>query len=831
MNQHIQDKYPPGSRPRIHYIPYLIFVSYIVSFIGAFTTVELLHRRQSGNTWRSWVQLGACSVSFGLVAIWCMHFVGNRAIVLGDGENEIQLYYNATFTAVSAILPIVVIFLGLLAADRFYKNNKHTAIRHVALLICGICAGAAVTEMHYLGNKGTTNYHLDNDIKFIVGAASIAVVDCVIAFGLFFHWSGHWMDNIWRRLLVACFLAVAVSGMHWTAAAGTAYEITGYHTGSGQARNVNLIIATCLCLSACMVCFAMGFLKQVHKRKLRDRAEQVVLAVAMFDSDGKLLVTPAGLMPCQTITRQFHQRTFDEDFDIRHPVFQWLFRVSRNWSGTIDLIPSMREHLLHTGFLQPGTPVIGGANRVSIGAEEDSKSSYSAIFREMFCVSAQDIARSMEVRLQDLGHLYENVETTGTLLNARTLFLNAQGKPILAADIAGQTDLEAGLANPIIFGRGQMLVLTRKVGAFEASRLQNIGFRFASMEQIGDHLARSLQISRDDLDRLIGRLQTSCVRDALIPRKGTYLASFLLQPSPVLQGLDVIVQRLLPDRLPMVKLANDELTQREVKLLSTFNGCTLEDCLMRIDRHSGSVTGDDIFLDKFRNKIIELFQQVPEPALRQAYFSAQQLDIAHGVTGHNDPLQSTIFAFCGIKEIYNQTLQSPTLRCVPLSFLRANLRTYTGSPDHALLAHKTHKEFGSLHSTTMDPGSPTSRKSPKWTTLFRTSTVASSSSATVVTDSSSEKGLVNLAPSFDGMATAAVASHPFGGIMVSQDVVISEDREGKGGVDLELRDWGVRSVAGVADAEQVTMVDRLMGITTGFRDLQGSKLLGKDGRR
>lgn len=205
------------------------------------------------------VQLAACAVSFGLVAIWCMHFVGNRAIVLGNGEEEIQLYYSPAFTAVSALLPIVVIFLGLLVADRFHKSNKRSVTRYVALLVCGVCAGAAVTEMHYLGNQGTVNYRLNPSWQYIIGAASIAVGACLIAFSLFFHWSGHWMNNIWRRLLVGCFLAVAVSGMHWTAAAGTVYELRGYHSGSANARNVNFIIAVCFvsvlsyhCTSPCL---------------------------------------------------------------------------------------------------------------------------------------------------------------------------------------------------------------------------------------------------------------------------------------------------------------------------------------------------------------------------------------------------------------------------------------------------------------------------------------------------------------------------------------------------------------------------------------------------
>lgn len=41
---------------------------------------------------------------------------------------------------------------------------------------------------------------------------------------------------------------------------------------------------------------------------IKDRAQQVVLAVATFDAAGRLLVSQSGLMPCQTITQQFHQR-------------------------------------------------------------------------------------------------------------------------------------------------------------------------------------------------------------------------------------------------------------------------------------------------------------------------------------------------------------------------------------------------------------------------------------------------------------------------------------------------------------------------------------------
>jgi hypothetical protein len=59
----------------------------------------------------------------------------------------------------------------------------------------------------------------------------------------------------------------------------------------------------------------LGFMQQRRRRMLKDRAQQVVLAVATFDPQGRLLVNQSGLMPCQTITRQFHQRVSPDRID------------------------------------------------------------------------------------------------------------------------------------------------------------------------------------------------------------------------------------------------------------------------------------------------------------------------------------------------------------------------------------------------------------------------------------------------------------------------------------------------------------------------------------
>ncbi|KAF1928782.1 uncharacterized protein M421DRAFT_62624 [Didymella exigua CBS 183.55] len=818
----LEAKYPIGSRPNISFTPYLIFCSYLVSLIGSATTVELLHRRVSGSGWRAWVQIAGCSVSFGLVAIWCMHFVGNRAIVLGDGEDEIQLYYSPTYTALSAVIPVVVIFLGLTIADRFYRRSKHAAIRVVSLVVCGFCAGAAITEMHYLGNNGTENYRLHLNWPHVFGAAGIAVGASLLSFGLFFHWSGSWLNNIFRRCVVACFLALAVSGMHWTGAAGTWYEVRGYHEGSRQERNITLTIALCLCLSACFVCFLLGFLKQRHRRLLKDRAQQVVLACATFDESGKLLVSQGGLLPCQTITRQFHQRTFADEFNTAHPVFQWIFRVSRHWGGVSDLIPSMREHLHNTGYLQTTSPSTAPDSRSSFSSEGDS--TYSATFRELFCVTAYDIAKTLDTGLQNLGNLYEEVVTTGTSMSmARAVFKDPNDRrEILATDVANRY-LETGMASPILFGRGQMLVLTKKADANEVKRLQNLGYHFANIEQVGDNLARSLQVTRDDLYDMVDRWHTFTDREPSIPLSGTYLACFLLQPAPGMRGLDIVVPRANPDRLPMVKLANGDLSLGELKVLVSFNGLSLDGCLAK----SGQILGlgtkkDDAFLENFRNRILDLLNKAPEPALHRAIFSAKQLDIVHGVVGKKERSPATVFAFCGIKEIYIQSLHSTTLKCIPMSFFQTCLRSYPGSPDHQILAIRNHKEFATLVQTPSLTEKP-EKRSNKW--IFRLRPYRSmSSEMTLQPDSCSEKGLVN--PSSPCVDASSI--HPWGSIMVTSTQKIVHDESKKEGSTMELSDMGVKSEAGVADTEQQTLADRLISITTAFRDPHATRALPKD---
>ncbi|KAL8958578.1 MAG: hypothetical protein Q9183_005810, partial [Haloplaca sp. 2 TL-2023] len=177
----------------------------------------------------------------GAVAIWSMHYVGNRAIQMLDGGRGLQIRYNAASTAGSFFLAIGVVsiafyFLGL-------ADDVHVSL----ILVVGVLTGAAVCGMHYLGQNGISNYVVSYEYKYVVGAAFIAVVAATVALGVFFYFNTTWTNSWLKRALCAAVLAGAVSGMHWCATIGTIYRYKDVTNDHGPlSRQATVVIVLCL---------------------------------------------------------------------------------------------------------------------------------------------------------------------------------------------------------------------------------------------------------------------------------------------------------------------------------------------------------------------------------------------------------------------------------------------------------------------------------------------------------------------------------------------------------------------------------------------------------
>ena len=178
----------------------------------------------------------------GAVAIWSMHFIGNRAILMAKGEPYLQIRYNPGFTAGSFFLPVCVVAI----AFYLFSVSEHVSI--LGTVVGGLLVGSAVCGMHYMGQKGIANYTPIYAWRRVLGSAIIAVVANTIALGVFFYFRSAWTNSWWKRLSCASLLAVSVSGMHWVATVGTAYRMRQdiMEKTSGLSREATVVVVICL---------------------------------------------------------------------------------------------------------------------------------------------------------------------------------------------------------------------------------------------------------------------------------------------------------------------------------------------------------------------------------------------------------------------------------------------------------------------------------------------------------------------------------------------------------------------------------------------------------
>jgi NO-binding membrane sensor protein with MHYT domain len=272
--------------------------------------------------------LAYASITMGGIAVWSMHFIGSRAIILGDGQIQLQLVYDPLLTTLSFFMPIVVIFVAFAAVGTSDKFNL------VRLLLGGALAGLGALGMHYLGQASVVNYDCIFPVGNVVGAALVAIATCIVALGVFFVLKKAWNASWWKRGVCASILAGAVTGMHWLASSGTVYRLKkDAPSGTNSSRTATTVavivfvsvyqkdIFSCeACelkeikqsFGGCSSLFCVALYATAKKLRAARKARQVSLATAIFDLDGKLMVTTGGLLPAKKITNSFLEQVLSK---------------------------------------------------------------------------------------------------------------------------------------------------------------------------------------------------------------------------------------------------------------------------------------------------------------------------------------------------------------------------------------------------------------------------------------------------------------------------------------------------------------------------------------
>lgn len=496
-------------------------------------------------------------------------------------------------------------------------------------------------------------------------------------------------------------------------------------------------------------------------------------------------MTTEGLFPSREITDKYLHRTFDDDFDTSHTIFQWLFRVSRNWEGIASLIPKMKNHLSAQSELNDmdgSRPTSAGSSAVY---DPESYGDYTLLFRERFCTAAGSLAASMHLPVEKIGVLYDKIIDTGTLKPEDRLKRQTFSSS-WSSDKAGE-DVE--LASPAaLFGRGQLLFLARQLDTDDVTRLLNAGYRFASMSQVSRNIADTMQIPQPALDAHVFGLRHYVHNLGNLQKAGTWLSCFAIVPKPNSKGFDIAVKSEDRDQLPDIQLLAGEPLQWQAAFLDRMHGKSSQACFAFLEDRHGRETDRTPQEKGFANVLVKamlmLNSQVPAQWFQQARFYGRPV-FAH----YSQPLQSDspptiMYAFTVCGDLHTSIEASNGISRAPLSFFSARQQCFNGSPNNQLLVQKVHQEFSPLFSR-KPPGAESRPRglSLRMPSGIRTPGRSSRVPGTPRThrdDSSDTHELVEDAPrqlseSSQDATMGAERPNAFGGILVNSETVVKSD--------------------------------------------------------
>jgi hypothetical protein len=533
-----------------------------------------------------------------------------------------------------------------------------------------------------------------------------------------------------------------------------------------------------------------------------------------------------------------------------------MYRVSRNWQGISDLIPAMKAHLQAIGMMKNSTAE--GSTPSSMWDEPDFEMDSSAIFRAQFCVAADELANRLSLPLRDLGTLHDQMMMTGTVT------VDLSSRSVKSGDASQSEDLEAGRMASL-WGKGQVMFVVREVNEEDSQKLINLGFRFANLgltpgkgpSKVLDIMSQSMQVKKSDLLMTIGGLRRLSIDSVESDPKARqelrnhlegnvhYIALFALRPGFKSSGCrwEILVHRDNPNMIPCYPISDDnEHIYEQLSALEVTARDANDFYKANMTATNGNWARKGYF-SMVLEAINALNAYIPRAIMDNAVFSGTPIKVPVGTIGHGTPSYATVWAFTVIPDVHNSNLAGVSADLwswIPFNFFQCLQRVGDHSPDHAILARKSHIEFAQLFTrsaktetkiTSVEARPSISEPTGGRFSMIRRwrnhiSPIDEPDNGIVGPDNSSEKALVRSGTKDRDEGIGKEGGFSLGGIMISQDIhVDTGTRISSSGI--EMQDLGVKSMIGTSIDEQPTWVDRIFGLLSakwskpGMRELPG----------
>jgi hypothetical protein len=290
---------------------------------------------------------------------------------------------------------------------------------------------------------------------------------------------------------------------------------------------------------------------------------------------------------------------------------------------------------------------------VIIDQETEMHTNFDTLFKQLFCVTAQELSNELRQPMTDVGTLYDHVLAT-TIPFSRL------------SRVIGRSSLPTG--------KGQLIFIVRQLENDEACRLTSLGFRFATIEHITSTLSRRIHIPEASLlERLCDMRNYSTSGRRFTP--GVHLISFMMRPT-VQDHFEVLTTKGTGNPLPSSTLSLKRLSVQHLDLISRMEGWSMNTCTVYLK--SKAAIQSDRSLDEFRRDllrgIVSLSHAFPERIRSAACFSSRPLLApCHNVSRHSEEgqhqPQCMLLAFCVVATL-NTRLPGPELDFTPFQLFR-----------------------------------------------------------------------------------------------------------------------------------------------------------------
>ncbi|KAJ4417911.1 hypothetical protein N0V85_001652 [Neurospora sp. IMI 360204] len=655
-----------------HLSPGTIVLSYIISLCGAISTLELMNRRTSHRGLYNILLLMGAAISLGGVSIWCMHYIGNRAIILHHGEVSLQIAYHAGITAASFFVPIIV----LLSA--FFITANTTLITWWRILLSGALSGGATCGMHYLGSAAIRNYTCSYDTGYVVGATVIAVFASTVALALFFVFKALWTNSWWKRL--GRIRKVYASKAQKITLAAAIFDDHGRILVTPDGNLPSEEITTTFLQKTQHDFFSTGhplfhwiyqasrdwylISKMVDKMDLHlaslphsstSHSRKARMGIEFIDEEGKII----------------------EDYDV---IFREMFclatvDLSAKMDMTLDEAGVLWDEILTTGGISSGvhSPHGGGSKRNSdASAGLDKKGSTST-------------AAEMQKKLEDLA--------------------------------------EKGMFQTGDQGHGSLMFLVKRVqGSHAIDKLEASGHIFADLHQVCRIMNNSMQIRTGKLEEKLRSMERYTHDTMLDP--GVHVGLFAIRARVDVQHFDVMVRKEARGLLPSVKLPIERLDSSDLAFLRRHDGLSISYFLKRF-RHSEEIPQQDAKIARILYDAIKDLRSLVDDTLFDEATLVAKVSQVPCKSPDNDSraIDCSMLAFCMIIPIH-KSVKCPEFEFTPLPFFKVRQLAQENSPYHAAFARSVHREiYPILNNLPTTSTAVDKRRVPAWLSSWLPSSI------------------------------------------------------------------------------------------------------------